>query len=415
MESIYIAGVGMTPFRRHADSSVKQLTAWAVEDALKDAGCERAVVQACYFGNTAQGTLDGQLAIRGQVALLPLGFQGIPIINVENACATASTAFHLALRHLQVGDADLVLAVGAEKLSGKDKAKTMALFDGGWDVETAQQNASTLLQMGAGVEPPPGSMSERPYSVFMDVYAAICRYHMQHFGLTQRQLALICSKNHQHSVHNERAQYREPMTVEQVLASAPIAYPLTIAMCSPISDGAAATILCTGKALDKYGFDRRRAVRVHASVLRSATQHEWREHERHTTRLAAAAAYEQAGVGPADIDVAEVHDATSMGEVLQAENLGFCGIGEGGVLAESGATRIGGRIPINPSGGLESKGHPIGATGLGQIFELVQQLRGECGARQVDGARFAMQENGGGLWGVEEAACHVGIFGVDRG
>jgi acetyl-CoA acetyltransferase len=236
---------------------------------------------------------------------------------------------------------------------------------------------------------------------------------MTHYGLTQSQLAAVSAKNHSHAVHNERAQYRESMSVEQVLASPPIAYPLTQAMCSPISDGAAAAILCTESALARYGFDRRRAVRVRASVVRSATARQWEDLSNHATRLAAHQAYEQAGLDPRDVHVAEVHDATSMGEILQSENLGFCNVGDGGRLAESGATSIGGRIPINPSGGLESKGHPIGATGLGQIFELVQQLRGECGARQVQGARVAIQENGGGIWSSEEAVCHVGIFSRD--
>ncbi|MFJ4289517.1 thiolase family protein [Cupriavidus sp. NPDC089707] len=413
MKPVYIVGVGMTPFRRHDDGTVKRLTAWAVEDALKDAGCDRRHIQAAYFGNVGQGPLEGQVCVPGQVALLPLGIQGAPIVNVENACATASTAFHLALRHLLVGDADIALAVGVEKLSVRDKAKAFALFEGGWDIETPEANAQTLLQIGAGIAPPPGTMSTRPYSRFMDIYAAFCRYHMAHYGLTQSQLAAVSAKNHAHAVHNERAQYRQAMSVQEVLASPPIAYPLTQAMCSPISDGAAAAILCTESALARYGFDRRRAIRVRASVLRSATARAWEDLGNHATRLAALHAYEQAGLGPRDMQVAEVHDATSMGEILQSENLGFCDAGEGGLLAESGATSIGGRIPINPSGGLESKGHPVGATGLGQIFELVQQLRGECGARQVQGARIAIQENGGGIWRNEEAACHVGIFSRD--
>lgn len=413
MTPIYIAGVGMTPFRRHDGATVKSLTAWAVGDALKDAGCDRRHIQAAYFGNVGQGPLEGQVAIPGQVALLPLGIQGVPIVNVENACATASTAFHLAVRHLLVGDADIALAVGVDKLSGRDKARTLALFEGGWDVETPEANAQSLVRMGAGIAPPPGTMSTRPYSRFMDIYAAFCRYHMVHYGLTQAQLAAVCAKNHTHAVHNERAQYREAMSVEAVLASPPIAYPLTQAMCSPISDGAAAAILCTEPALARYGFDRGRAVRVRASVLRSATERAWNDLDRHATRLAAGQAYEQAGLGPDDMQVAEVHDATAMGEILQSENLGFCAVGGGGPLADTGATRIDGRIPINPSGGLESKGHPIGATGLGQIFELVQQLRGACGARQVEGARVAIQENGGGIWSGEEAACHIGIFSRD--
>src|SRR5262245_21766100 len=343
MTPIYIVGVGMTPFRRHDDGTVKSLTAWAVEDALKDAACDRRHIQAAYFGNVGQGPLEGQVAIPGQVALLPLGIQGVPMVNVENACATGSTAFHLAVRHLRVGDADIALAVGVDKLSGRDKAKALALFEGGWDVATPEENAQSLLRMGAGIEPPPGTMSTRPYSRFMDIYAAFCRYHMAHYGLTQAQLAAVCAKNHTHAVHNERAQYREAMSVEQVLASPPIAYPLTQAMCSPISDGAAAAVLCTEAGLARLGFDRRRAIRVRASVVRSATARDWKDLDQHITRLAAQQAYEQAGLGPQDMHVAEVHDATAMGEILQSENLGFCEVGEGGRLAESGATTLGGR------------------------------------------------------------------------
>ena len=407
---IYIVGTGMTVFGRHLDKSVKELTRWAVTDALQDAGCEVSQIRAAYFGNSIQGHMQGQHCIRGQVALLPLGLQGIPITNVENACATGSTAFHLAIKELKSGDCDLVLAVGAEKLFSADKAKMFTAFDSGWDVETPKENAEKLLTLGDGITPPPGSESDKPYSLFMSVYAAICRYHIREYGLTQRQLAVIAAKNRRHAGANERAQFRDVLTAEDVLSAPPITYPLTLPMCSPISDGAAAAILCTGAALDKYGFDRRRAVKVEASVLRTATARGPKKLGRHLTRLAAAAAYEQAGVGPEDMSLAEVHDATAMGEVLQTENLGLCGEGEGGTFAETGATALGGRVPVNPSGGLESKGHPIAATGLGQIFEIVTQLRGEAGPRQVENARFGIQENGGGLWGYEEAVAHIGIF-----
>jgi acetyl-CoA acyltransferase len=410
MKDIYVVGVGMTPFGRHLDKSVKQLTSWAVEDALHDSGCRREQIQAAFFGNTAQGYMEGQLFIRGQIALLPQGFSGIPIINVENACATASTAFHLAVNQLRAGAADIALAVGVEKMYSTDKAKMFALFDSGWDLDTVEANAQQLKALGEGVEPPPGTTSDKPYSVFMDVYASFGRQLIRRYGITQRQIAAVSAKNHTHSVHNERAQYRKPMTIEEVLSSPPITFPMTLPMCAPISDGAAAAILCTDEAMARYALDRSRAIRVRASVMRSATQRGSEDLANHITRLTAKAAYEQAGLGPHDISVAEVHDATAVGELIQTENLGLCDAGGCGLLAESGATTIGGRIPINPSGGLESKGHPIGATGLGQIFELVSQLRGECGPRQVDGARFAIQENGGGLWGVEEAAAHVGIF-----
>ena len=410
MTDVYIVGVGMTPFGRHLDKSVKRLSQLAVEAALADAGCARQDVHVAFFGNSVQGYMEGQLFIRGQIALLPQGFEGIPIHNVESACATAYTAFHLAVSQLRSGQAEVALAVGVDKMYSTDKAKMLSVFDSGWDIETVEANIAQLITLGAGVAAPAGTTSTKPYSVFMDVYAALGRQLMREFGVSMRQVAAVAAKNHTHSVHNERSQYRKPMTIEEVLAAPPIIYPLTLPMCAPISDGAAAAILCTGSALQRLGLDARRAVRVRASVMRSATKRDGNDLARHATRLAADQAYAQAGVAPGDIDVAEVHDATAVGELIQTENLRLCTPGESGALAEAGGTTLGGRIPINPSGGLESKGHPIGATGLGQIFELVTQLRGESGARQVDGARIAVQENGGGLWGVEEAAVHVGIF-----
>ena len=195
-----------------------------------------------------------------------------------------------------------------------------------------------------------------------------------------------------------------------MLAAPPITYPLTLPMCAPLSDGSAAAILCTEEGLRRIGADRKRCIKVAASVVRSFTHRRLDQPERNIGHLAALQAYEQAGVGPDDMDVAEVHDASAMGEIIQAENLGFVPFGGGGPAAERGDFTIGGRIPINPSGGLESKGHPLGATGIGQLYELVMQLRGEAGARQVQGARHAIQENGGGLQGIEEAAVAIHIL-----
>ncbi|HEX7935259.1 MAG TPA: thiolase family protein [Paraburkholderia sp.] len=411
MENIYIVGVGMTPFGRHIDKTIKQLTTLAVEDALKDSGCDRKWVQAAFYGNCTQGHFDGQHMIRGQVALLPIGFDSIPIFNVEGACASSSHAFNLAVNQLRAGAADIAIAVGAEKMFSKDKAKMFSAFESAWDIETFEENKNYLAEMGKGVVPPPGSQSDKPYSPFMDVYAAIGRGGlMERFGITQRQLAAVSSKNHGHSVHNERSQYRNAMSIEEILAAPPITYPITLPMCSPISDGAAAAIVCTESALKKFGFDRQRAVKVLASVVRSASARAATDFDNGCTLLAGKAAYEQAGISPKDVDVAEIHDATAIGELLAVEALGLCEPGASGEMAERGETTLGGRLPINPSGGLESKGHPIGATGLGQIFELVEQLRGNCGKRQVEGARIALQGNGGGLWRVEESTEHVGIF-----
>jgi len=411
VEAIYIAGVGMTLFGRHPQWSVKDLTRQAVTAALQDAGCDAGQLQAAYFSNATQGHMEGQHMVRGQLALRAMGVQGIPVVNVENACASASTALHLAVQHVRSGASDIVLAVGAEKMCINDKARMFAAFDGAWDVHDTQAGKERLLAMGHGIAPPPGSQSPRPYSLFMDVYAAMGRMHMREFGTTQQQFAAVAAKNHGHSVHNPLAQYREAMSVERVLAAAPISYPLTLPMCSPVSDGAAAAIVCNAAALQRLRGDARRAVRVLACVLQTGSERAASDLENHLVRKGVQRLYEQAGVSPKDVGVAEVHDATAIGEVLQSELLGLVPMGHGGPAAERGETSLGGRIPINPSGGLESKGHPIGATGLGQVFELVTQLRGEAGARQAPGVRIALAENGGGLAGIEEAVACLTLLG----
>ncbi len=217
-------------------------------------------------------------------------------------------------------------------------------------------------------------------------------------------------KEPRHSVHNPLSQFRKPFTIDEVLAAPPITYPITLPMCAPITDGASAAILCTEEGLRRIGADRSRCIKVAASVIRSFTHRGIDEPEKSIGHLAALQAYEQAGLGPEDMDVAEVHDASAMGEIIQAENLRLVPLGQAGPAAERGDFTIGGRIPINTSGGLESKGHPLGATGIGQLYELVTQLRGEAGPRQVEGARHAIQENGGGLQGIEEAALVIHIL-----
>lgn len=409
MSDVYVVGVGMTPFGKFLDRSVKDLTRDAVLAALADAGIGRERIDAAFFANAAQPVLDGQFMIGGEIALRGCGFAGIPIVNVENACASASTAFHLAVGQLKAGMADVVLAVGAEKMYDADKARSFAIFDGAWDVHQVAASTEALLALGEGVLPPPGRPEgSSPRSVFMDIYAALAKFHMKTYGSTERQLAAVASKNHFHATMNPLSQFRNPMSIDEVLAARMICWPLTLPMCSPISDGAAAAVLVTAEGLRH--FDRARAVKVRASVLASGQDRSAAEVDRHITHLAARRAYERAGVGPEDMSVAEVHDATAFAEIVQTENLGFCAFGEGGVIAERGDTRLGGRIPVNPSGGLGCKGHPIGATGLAQIHELVVQLRGEAGARQVEGARMGIAENGGGFMGVEEAAACITIL-----
>ena len=411
MTKIYVAGIGMTQMGKMLDRSVKHLTAEAVGEALQDAGADKNDLQSAYFSNATQGHMEGQEMIRGEIALRDMGIEEIPVVNVENACASGATAFNLAVQFLKAGEGDTSLAVGAEKMYSSDRERMFSAFDGAWDITTVEENTDKLLALGQGYAVPPGTTSDKPYSMFMDVYAAWARHHMKIFGTTQRQIAAVSAKNHNHSQHNDKAQYRMPYSVDEVLAAPPITFPLTLPMCAPISDGGAAAVLCTDEGLKRLGVDQSRAIEVKASILQTGSTRSENETDQHITAKAARRAYERAGVGPEDMDVAEVHDATAMGEIMQVENLGFCDFGDGGAAAERGDTQLGGRVPVNPSGGLECKGHPIGATGLCQIYELTTQLRGEAGARQVERARMAIAENGGGLYGIEESVAAITILG----
>ncbi|MFM1992031.1 MAG: hypothetical protein RJA99_4988 [Pseudomonadota bacterium] len=409
MSDIYVVGVGMTPWGRFPDQSVKDLTRAATERALADAGIDRARIEVAYFANAGQSSIEGQYMVGGQIALRDMGIGGIPVTNVENACASGSTAFHQAYAYLRAGMAEVALAVGAEKLYHPDRARSFEVFNGAWDVHGVEALTAALAGLGAGVEPPAGRATDSGVrSVFMDVYASLAKQHMKRHGTTERQLAAVAAKNHHHSTMNPLSQYRMDLSIEDVLAARMISWPLTLPMCAPISDGAAAAILVRGDALHR--FDRSRAIRIRASVLASGADRAPEDLDRHVCRIAAQRAYAIAGIEPGDVSVAEVHDATAFGEILQTENLGFCEPGQGGWLAERGETRLGGRLPVNTSGGLESTGHPIGATGLGQLHELVLQLRGEAGPRQVRGARIALAENGGGFHGSEEAAACITVL-----
>ena len=410
MSEAHILGVGMTPFGRHDDATVASLAEAALRDALADGNVPLDQVDSIVFGNATQGAIEGQFGIRGQCALADVGVVGVPVINVENACASASTALHVAVTQVRAGMAEIVVALGAEKMSHPDPSRSMNAFEGSWDVHRRDATLSALAAMGAGMPTPPeAATQEGAHSVFMDVYAAFAKHHMAAYGTTRDHLAHVASKNHRHSVDNPRAQFRKPFSVEDVLSARPVAWPFTLPMCSAISDGAAAAIVVSDAAMARLG-GADRAVRIRASVLAAGGRTDPDDMAGHIACRAASRAYDQAALGPDDVDVVECHDATAFGEILQSEALGFCAFGEGGPLAASGATTLGGRRPFNPSGGLESKGHPIGATGLGQIFELVGQLRGEAGRRQVADARIALAENGGGLRGIEEAAIAITIL-----
>jgi len=411
MTDIHIVGIGMTPLGKFPDRSVKELTKSAVAAALADAGAGMDDIEAAWFSNTRQGMMEGQNTVRGQCALRSMGFESIPIINVENACCSSSTGLNQAFAYLKAGLADVALVAGTEKMFYPEKRELMfQAFRGGWDVHTQEETERNLLALGEGLELPPEALEDTgEHSIFMDIYASLARQHMKNFGTTQRQIAAAASKSHFHSTMNPLAQYRKDFSVDDVLNDRLISWPLTRAMCAPLSDGAGALVLCNDEALDR--FDKTRAVKVLASSLVSSSNRDPNDFDHHLGKMAADRAYEMAGVGPEDVDVAEVHDASAYAEIVQVENMGFCARGEGGALAESGETRLGGRIPVNTSGGLLSKGHPIGATGAIQIHELVTQLRGEAGKRQVEGARIAAAENGGGFYGIEEAATVVTVLG----
>jgi acetyl-CoA acyltransferase len=409
MNDIFIIGTGMIRFNKYPDGTVRGMARDAVELVLKDAGLEKGDIQAAYVSNTFWGMFAGQHSIRGEVMLWDLGMDRIPIVNCENACAGASTALYLGYTAIKAGMFDVVLALGSEKITHENKAMSLGAYATCMDVE----NFAAHLKMFEEVSkqftvkiPESQSAPGEGRSVFMDAYAMGARWHMSKFGSTQRQLAVICSKNHLHGSLNPLAQYQTTMSMEEVLADKPVAYPLTRAMCAPVGDGAAAAILCSEKYLKRL--KEKRPVRIRASVLGSG-MHRDLDGPDIGERLSKQA-YDMAGLGPKDINLAELHDATSYGELHQVEAMGFCKLGEGGIFAETGATTLGGSLPINTSGGLECRGHPIGASGLAQIHEVVTQLRGEAGKRQVEGACIGLTENGGGNLGVEEASMTIHIF-----
>jgi acetyl-CoA acetyltransferase len=413
MEDIFIIGTYCTRFQKWPEKSHKELTREAYLGVLADAGFENgALIEASWFGNCGMW-VDGQGSIRGQVCFTPLVREGlfpehIPMINVEGGCATASFALHGAWKDIASGQAHVSLAIGVEKTYyPNDPAKVQALFNGGIDQYDAHEWLDYYTAAGNSAGKPFTQSEDR--TVFMDTYSMQACYHMKKFGSTQRQIAIASAKNHNYGALNPKAQYQHRMTVDEVLSDRPVTYPLTRAMCAPISDGAAAAILCSASFLKTLPPEvQKRAVRVAATALSGGKYRSLDEPG--LSHYAAMKAYKMAGITPAHINVAEVHDATSFCEIYQAEMLGFCAIGKGGDFIESGATSPGGRTPINTSGGLVSKGHPVGATGLSMIYELSTQLRGEAGERQVEKAEWALAENGGGVIGFDEAACSVVIL-----
>lgn len=411
MREVFVAGVSMTPFGIHHDLSVGDLARSATRTALDDAGCGSDLVEAVFFANTAQGSMEGQHAVRAQHALRPMGFDGCPMFNLESACAGSAVAFNLAVTHVSSGQADVALVVGAEKLHTDDRAKRLSVFAQPMDLATITEFVHKYSPDVADIEPPAGVVvDESTRSIFMDAYALLARMHMKRYGTTWEQIARVSEKNHRHSTLNPLAQFQKAIAFEKILGGRVVSWPLTVPMCAPVSDGAAAAVLCSREGLEKLARNGR-LVRVLGSQLVGGGNRSPQDSSAGALHKAARKAYSQAGIHPREVQVAEVHDASAFAEINQIEMIGLCEFGEGGRLTESGATALGGRVPVNPSGGLQSKGHPIAATGLGQIYELTVQLRAEAGARQVDGARVGVAACGGGFIGVEEAIASVNVLG----
>jgi acetyl-CoA acetyltransferase len=404
-----VVGGGMTAFGKFPDRPLKDLAGEAIRAAITDAGLSFADIEAAYMGNAAAGTITGQVCIPGEVVLRSLGLGRIPVINVENACATASTALNQAAAMVTAGLFDVVLAAGYEKLVHPDKARTFSVFSGAVDVDDMAGLTQLIdRKMAAvGMKPDPESAAAR--SLFMDIYATEAIAHMQKYGTTREQLAAVPAKNSRHGALNPRAQFGAITTVEEVLAAREIVWPLTLPMCSPIGDGAAAVVLVSERKARELGFAE--PVRIVASHLQTSWDYPEGQ-ESLVFHETIGRAYEEAGVGPDDLDVVELHDASASSEILHTEYLGLCTWGEGGRTIEAGLTALGGggRTVVNPSGGLLRKGHPIGATGIGQVVELYEQLRGRSGPRQVEGARVALAENGGGYIRGDVAALCVTIL-----
>lgn len=383
MRQVYAVGVGSTVFGKHLDRSLRSLGAEATRAALADAGVDRRDIQAAFSSNVMGPTLQKESGV-GQNLLAEAGIAGIPIVNVENACASGATALHLAWLSIASGQYDMVIAVGVEK----------AVMPKGTPLKVG--DAELAVQLG---------------EIFPAYFAMIAQKHMEAYGTTLEQMAKVSVKNHDNGCINPYAEFKKPVTVEQVLKSAPIADPLTLLACCPNSDGAAAVVLCSPEKLAQLGA---KPIRIAASVLTTGTYDPfrdmtfWEAEER-----AAALAYQQAGLGPKDMSLVEVHDAFTICEIIHYEGLGLCPRGEGGAFIDSGAPWLGGRQPVNPSGGLLSKGHPLGASGVSQIAESVWQLRQQAGQRQVEGARTALVQIMGGAKEGDVRACGVHILVAD--
>lgn len=382
-----IVGVGITPFGKHVDRSLKSLGVQAINAALADARLEETDIDMAFVANSMAAVITGQVSVIGQSILRANEFSGIPVFNIDNACASSSSALTLAAQAIRSRSANSVLVLGVEKLMSLDRSRAYFALNGAADPDLIA--ASTI---DAARE-----------SIFVAaIYPERLRRYADAHGLRAETLAQISVKNRSNAVAHPIAQYRQPITLDDVLKSRQIVGPIRALMCAPIGDGASAVVLSHKSRLTKG----QRPVWVTASAVGMGGSRDGMP----AIRRVASRAYQQAGIKPTDIDLAEVHDSISFNEMLAYEELGFCAAGDAAILVESGATTLHGRLPVNPSGGLESRGHPVAATGLAQIAELVAQLRGEGGERQVSKARIALAENAGGFALDDTAAIAITIL-----
>ncbi len=385
MRDVAVIGVGMTQFGKHSDRTIRELGEEALWAALTDAGVAPKDVQVAYVGN-ALGRLSGQEMIAGQMLLREVGITSIPITRVEDACASASFAFRESWLSVASGLYDAAMAVGVEKMTNGTTEEVTRALAGASDTE---------LEADLGI-------------TFPGVFAMVARRHMYQYGTTREQLAQVSVKNHDNGALNPRSQFQKRFTIEEVLASRPIARPLNLLDCCPISDGCAAAVLVARELVPRY---TAKPIWIAGSGQASGAFEPGSDITiLKPTIMASRAAYDMAGLGPEDMDLVEVHDCFTIAEVLHTEDLGFASKGEGGPFIQDGNTAIGGRIPINPSGGLLAKGHPVGATGLAQIVEVVEQLRGLSGPRQVQGAKAGMAMCLGGFMHSDAGTVAVHIL-----
>ena len=365
MSRTYIAGAGMVRFGKFAASvTFEKLAVGAATAAMKDAGASRGQIDAVYLGHVFGGPVAGQ-----RVAT-ELGLGGLPVSNHENYCASGATALREAWMAIRAGVHDVVLVIGAEKMTDRIKG---------------------------GVTPDPSDLDAMQGFVMTAGHALSARRYMADHGATREQIAMVAVKNHAHSQHNPFAHYQRAVTLDEVMNARPVAEPLGVLDCSPISDGAAAAVVCSRAGLQRLGIAARRpevrAVGLVSGTLRTGL---YDLNEEDVSRRAGKQAYEQAGIDPKDIDFVEMHDCFTIAEIVRMEGLGLVPRGEGARWTAEGRTSLGGTLPVNPSGGLLSRGHPVGATGMAQVCELYWQLMGQAGERQVNGAKLALAYCKGG-------------------